>query len=131
MSNPRLVLVDDDEALISELAALLTDVGYHVVGIADNGLSGIDLVSQTKPDVVVMDVRMRGMSGTEAADILRHRHPDVPVVVMSAYDDDGIVAAAEAAQVAAYLVKGCSASELFATLDAVVAGRRPLGEEQA
>jgi DNA-binding NarL/FixJ family response regulator len=127
--NPtRLVLVDDDQALVGELAALLTDVGYDVVGVAGDGVSGIDLVARTEPDAVVMDVRMPGMSGTEAADILRVRHPDLPVIVMSAYDDEGIVAAADAAQVAAYLVKGCSAEELCSTLDTVVAHRRGLEE---
>ena len=51
------------------------------------------------PDVVLMDVRMPGMSGTEAADVLRRHHPDVPVVLLSAYTDEGIVKAAEEAHV--------------------------------
>jgi DNA-binding NarL/FixJ family response regulator len=117
---PRVVVVDDDNDLAEELAGLFTDVGYEVMGIANAALEGIDLVSRTSPDVVVMDVRMQGMSGTEAADVLRREHPDVPVVLLSAYSDEGIVKAAEAANVAAYLVKGCSASELLSTVGTVV-----------
>lgn len=117
---PRLVVVDDDNDLAQELAGLFTDVGYEVTGVAIDARGGIDLVDRTRPDVVVMDVRMEGMSGTEAADVLRHRHPDVPVVLLSAYDDAGIIDAARQAHVAAYLVKGCTASELLNTVGTVV-----------
>lgn len=72
------------------------------------------------PDVVLMDVKMEGMSGTEAAGLLRRQHPGLPVVLLSAYADAGIVKAAEEADVAAYLVKGCTAVELLTTVGAVV-----------
>ncbi len=121
---PRLVVVDDDVQLAEELAGLFSDVGYEVAGVAHAALQGLDLVARAKPDVVVMDVRMEGMSGTEAAQILRQDHPEVPVVLLSAYDDGGFVKAAEDARVAAYLVKGCPASELLGTVDAVVDGNR-------
>lgn len=117
---PRLVVVDDDTQLAEELAGLFSDVGYEVTGVAHAARQGIDLVETTRPDVVVMDVRMEGMSGTEAAHVLRRDHPDVPVVLLSAYDDEGIVKAAEDADVAAYLVKGCSAGELLSTVGTVV-----------
>ena len=117
---PRLVVVDDDSQLANELAGLFTDVGYEVTGVANQALQGIDLVARTRPDVVVMDVRMDGMSGTEAAGVLRRQHPDVPVVLLSAYSDEGIRKAARDVNVAAYLVKGCSAGELLSTGGAVI-----------
>lgn len=117
---PRLVVVDDDTRVAEELAGLFTDVGYDVTGIAHAARQGIDLVEQTRPDVIIMDVRMEGMSGTEAAHVLRRDHPYLPVVLLSAYDDVGIVRAAEEAEVAAYLVKGCSAGELVATVGTVI-----------
>ncbi len=86
---PRLVVVDDDNLLAEELAGLLTDVGYEVTGVANEARQGIALVDQTHPDVVVMDVRMDGMSGTEAAGVLQRRHPDVPVVLLSAVQRRG------------------------------------------
>jgi DNA-binding NarL/FixJ family response regulator len=118
--RPRLVVVDDDRQLAEELAGLFADVGYEVTGVAHAAMQGIDLVDRTRPDVVIMDIRMEGMSGTEAAHVLRHRHPDVPVVLLSAYNDEGIVRAAQEAQVAAYLVKGCTAGELLSTVGTVV-----------
>ena len=120
---PRLVVVDDDNLLAEELAGLLTDVGYEVTGVANEARQGIALVDQTHPDVVVMDVRMDGMSGTEAAGVLQRRHPDVPVVLLSAYSDEGIrslIDEAREAGVAAYLVKGCSAGELLSTIGSVI-----------
>ena len=129
MRMPRLVVVDDDMPLAEELAGLFSDVGYEVAGIASEGREGIDLVERTKPDVVVMDVRMEGMSGTEAAGVLRRRHPDIPVVLLSAYGDEGIVKAAREASVAAYLIKGCSAGELLSTVGTVVKESRERREE--
>jgi DNA-binding NarL/FixJ family response regulator len=117
---PRLVVVDDNNLLAEELAGLLTDVGYEVTGVANEARQGIALVDQTHPDVVVMDVRMDGMSGTEAAGVLQRRHPDVPVVLLSAYSDEGIRKAARDVNVAAYLVKGCSAGELLSTIGSVI-----------
>jgi len=117
---PRLVVVDDDTQLAQELAGLFSDVGYEVTGVANEALQGIALVAQTRPDVVVMDVRMDGMSGTEAAGVLQRRHPDVPVVLLSAYSDEGIRKAAQDVNVAAYLVKGCSAGELLSTVGSVI-----------
>jgi DNA-binding NarL/FixJ family response regulator len=117
---PRLIVVDDDTPLAHELAGLFSDVGYEIAGIASEGRECIDLVERTNPDVVVMDVRMDGMSGTEAAGILRDQHPGLPVVLLSAYGDEGIVKAAREAAVAAYLIKGCSAGELLSTVGTVV-----------
>ena len=117
---PRLVVVDDDIKLADELAGLFSDVGYEVTGVANEAVQGIALVARTRPDVVVMDVRMDGMSGTEAAGVLQRQHPDVPVVLLSAYSDEGIQKDAQDVNVAAYLVKGCSAGELLSTIGSVI-----------
>ncbi|MHB1497826.1 MAG: response regulator [Acidimicrobiales bacterium] len=124
MAPPRLVVVDDDTALAEELAGLFADVGYEVAGVAQTAEQGIQLVSDSRPDVVVMDVRMEGMSGTEAAEVLHRQHPEVGVILLSAYTDESIVRAAMDAQVAAYLVKGCSAAELLSTIENVAMARR-------
>lgn len=127
---PRVVVVDDDNDLAQELAALFADVGYEVTGVALDARGGIDLVETTRPDVVLMDVRMDGMSGTEAADLLRLRYPDLPVVMLSAYDDEGIVDAARRANAAAYLVKGCTATELLTIVGDVVKMSQEQREER-
>jgi DNA-binding NarL/FixJ family response regulator len=129
-SQPRLVVVDDDVGLAEELAGLFSDVGYDVAGVAHAAEEAIELVGWSRPHVVVMDVRMPGMSGTEAAEVLRARHPEVGVVLLSAYSDEGIIKTAMAAQVAAYLVKGCPSSELLSTIATVAEARRAKVEPQ-
>ncbi len=128
MRAARLVVVDDDIPLAQELAQLLAEVGYEVAGIAGEAQAAIELVGKAKPDLVVMDVRMPGMSGTQAAAVLSAEHPELPVVLWSAYDDDSIVKAARQAAVAAYVVKGCGADELLSAVGTLVG--RP-GEDGA
>jgi len=127
MSSPKLVLADDDAPLARELAEFLSEVGYEVAGIARDGRECIELVERTNPDLVLMDVRMKPMSGTEAAGILRDQRPGLPVVLLSAYGDESIVKAAHDAEVAAYLVKGCSAGQLLETVSTAVSDARNRG----
>jgi DNA-binding NarL/FixJ family response regulator len=127
MSWPKLVLADDDAPLARELAEFLSEVGYEVAGIASDGNGCIELVERTNPDLVLMDVRMKPMSGTEAAGILHDQRPGLPVILLSAYGDESIIKAARDAEVAAYLVKGCSASELLETMSTAVSGARSGG----
>jgi two-component system response regulator YesN len=68
------------------------------------------------PDVVLADLRMPRMTGLEVATALRVSSPDVPVIILSAYDDVGLQLAAERIPVAAYLVKGCSSREIFSAI---------------
>jgi CheY-like chemotaxis protein len=70
-STARLVLVDDDHALRLALHELLEDAGYDVVGEAGNGAEGLAVISEVRPDVVLLDLRMPGVGGVEVARELR------------------------------------------------------------
>ena len=121
---PRLVVVDDDGDLAQELAGLFTDVGYEVSGVATAAREGIDLVEQTMPDVVLMDVKMPGherdRSGRSAAAPAPGLTGRPSLCLRRRRDRQG----SADADVAAYLVKGCTASELLSTVEAVVNERR-------
>jgi DNA-binding NarL/FixJ family response regulator len=113
----RIVVADDDEGLRGILVGLLDDLGYQVEGaFGDAGAAIARCVSDT-PDLVVFDQRMPGMSGLEAARTLQGLLPELPVILLSAYDDAGLQSAATAAGVSAYLVKGCSAADIVAAVD--------------
>jgi two-component system response regulator DesR len=77
---------------------------------------------RTSPDVVLLDLRMPEMSGLEATELLREVAPELPVVLLSAYDDPGLQERAAAAGVHTYLVKGCSAQSLHAAVEAAASG---------
>jgi response regulator NasT len=113
----RIVVVDDDAGLRSELRQLLEDAGYDVVAEAASGFQGVALARLALPDVVISDLRMPGdIGGLELAAELEG---EVPVVILSAYDDPGLQARARAVG-AAFVVKGCRSRTLFDAVELAV-----------
>ena len=105
--RPHVVLVDDDEANLSTLTEALELEGIEVVGTATDGVGGIALVDDRRPDVVLMDLRMPGMDGFAATAAIRQAHRDTQVVILTAYEEL-LTDSAEDVGAFAYLVKGCS-----------------------
>ena len=82
------VVCDDDLMSRQVLRGLLADAGYDVVGEADMAVAALDLVTVTRPDVLVLDVNLPGLSGVEIIRDVSERTPDTCVIVVSAYDVD-------------------------------------------
>jgi DNA-binding NarL/FixJ family response regulator len=118
------VLAADDQRVVREGLALLLSLlpGVEVVGTAANGEEALALTAQQRPDVVLMDLRMPGMDGTEATRRLRAEHPSVKVVVLTTYADDRSVVGALRAGAVGYLTKDAGASELQQALERVQEG---------
>ncbi|WP_410602969.1 response regulator [Amycolatopsis sp. lyj-90] len=108
------VLVVDDQRLIRDGIASLLGIqpGIEVAGVAADGKEAVARVLALEPDVVLMDVRMPGMDGVEAAAILRHKAPGCRIVMLSTFDDDEYVVQALRAGAAGYLLKDLPADEL-------------------
>src|SRR3954447_4079797 len=70
------------------LRGLLVDAGYDVIGEVDMAISALDLVSVTRPDVLVLDVNMPGLSGVDIVHDVKDRSPHTAIIVVSAYDVD-------------------------------------------
>ncbi len=99
------VIVADDEAIIRmDLQETLTSLGYLVVGTVGDGESAVNLARELCPDVVIMDIKMPGMDGIEAASILTEENI-APVVLLSAYSQRELIEQAQEAGVVGYLVK--------------------------
>ena len=114
----RVVVVDDDDSVRAALVMLLDHhENFHVVAQASDGAYAPTLVEKTRPDLVLIDVRMPVIGGIDALDLIRRVDRDVRVVMLSAYSDEALVADALEAGAAGYLVKGCSAEQLFTTLE--------------
>jgi DNA-binding NarL/FixJ family response regulator len=122
--NPiRVVLADDHPVVLGGLRALLESLpGYEVVGAAGDGEAAVREVQLTKPDVVLMDIRMPGIDGLEATRRIRATVGDVAVLVLTMFDDDDTVFDAMRAGAQGYLLKGADQVEIDRAIRAVVAG---------
>ena len=115
--NTRVVVVDDVADIRWLLrAALDADGRFEVVGEAGDGREGVDVVTLTRPDVAVIDLRMPRMDGLEAATEIAQVCPETRVVIFSAVGEAAVAAAARDAGVVGFVNKGAAPK---AILDAV------------
>jgi DNA-binding NarL/FixJ family response regulator len=124
----RVVLADDHPVVVAGLRALLGSLpGFEVVGEAADGEGVVRQVELTRPDVVLMDIRMPGTDGLEATRRIRAAAPDTAVLVLTMLNDDETVLAAMRAGAHGYLLKGAGQDELERALRGVVAGEAIFG----
>lgn len=118
------IVIADDQALFREgLRTLLsTRPDMDVVGEAANGDEAVALVEQLRPDVVLMDLRMPKVDGIQATVRLRERCPEIPVVVLTTFDDDANLFGALRAGAAGYLLKDVSSETLVSAIQAATRG---------
>lgn len=119
------VLICDDQTVVREgLAAILsTDLEIEVTGLASNGREALDLVEETHPDIVLMDLKMPVMNGVQATQHLSRSHPDVQILVLTTYADDQWVLDAIRAGASGYLLKDTRRDALLDAVKGTVAGK--------
>jgi DNA-binding NarL/FixJ family response regulator len=123
MKPIRIRLADDHNPVRSGLKSLLLGMtGVEVVAEATNGREAVDLVGTMNPDVVPMDIGMKGLNGIEAAAIIAREKPAVRVIILSMHDTQDFVSQALKAGVAAYVLKDAAPLELEFALQAVTRG---------
>jgi CheY-like chemotaxis protein len=105
---PRVLLVDDDPETSALLRSVLEDEGIQVVGSACDGTQVLDHADRLQPDVVLMDLRMPGMDGFQATELLKDRYPWMQVIFLTFYDELLPNRSPQEVGAFAYLVKGCS-----------------------
>jgi DNA-binding NarL/FixJ family response regulator len=118
------VLIADDHALIrSGLRALLEREGeFQVVAEASDGYEAIELAIRHKPDVILLDVGMPRLSGTDAAQQIAEKVPAAGMVIVSMHSDEGYVLRALKAGARGYLLKASPEADVLAAIRAVAAG---------
>ena len=116
-SSTKRVLVAEDEAIIRlDLAEMLGEAGYEVVGQAGDGEQAVAMALDLKPDIVIMDVKMPVMDGITAAEQIG-KERICPVVMLTAFSQTELVEQARDAGVMAYVVKPFTASDVTPALD--------------
>ncbi len=116
----RRVVIAEDEALIRmDLAEMLGEQGYEVVGEAGDGARAVELAEQHRPDLVILDVKMPVLDGIAAAERIAAQRI-APVVILTAFSQRDLVERARDAGAMAYLVKPFSASDLVPAIEMAV-----------
>lgn len=121
MTTPRRVLIAEDEALIRlDLAEMLAEEGFEVVGEAGDGQQAVDMARALRPDLVILDVKMPKKDGIDAAaEIVADQI--APVVILTAFSQRDLVERARDAGAMAYLVKPFAQSDLLPAIELAVA----------
>jgi len=118
---PRILVVDDERGMRVTLADILRDRGCRVE-TAETGEQAVRLCATSEFDVILMDVRMRGIDGTEAFRRIRRRRSDARVIMMSAYALEHLEREALELGAIAFLRKPLDVDGLLALIDGALAG---------
>lgn len=128
--RPIGVLLVDDHAIWRDgVRSALADTEFVIVGEAATGREAIEVARETRPQIVLMDIRMAGGDGLEALVALKREHPRLMVLMLTTYDHPSLLARAVAGGAAGYLLKGLNTDELLQALRTVAAGEMLLTPE--
>ncbi len=112
LTRKRIEIVEDEAVIAMEMAQRLRDFGYDVVGTAASGDQALALATESRPDLIMMDIQIKGNSdGIETARRIRERF-DVPILFMTAYGDEATVGRAMDSAPYGYLIKPYRPDEL-------------------
>lgn len=121
--STQILLVDDHQIVIDGIRALLsTEKIVEIKGEAHHGVEALDMLEVLKIDLVLMDLDMPVMGGLEATKLIRQKHPDVKIIVLTMHDEKAMVQAMIDAGADGYLLKNSPKEELMKALAAVSAG---------
>jgi PAS domain S-box-containing protein len=117
MDKARILVVEDENLLAEDIQARLTGFGYAVPAIAQSAEEALQKAAEVQPDLVLMDIRLKGeMDGVDAARILRERF-NLPVIYLTADADDATLARAKATEPLGYLLKPLEEKRLYSTIE--------------
>jgi CheY-like chemotaxis protein len=120
MNQAKILIVEDEFVVADDIEARLLDLGYAVAGKANSGAEAIELAESHSPDLVLMDIHLRGlMDGITAATEIRQRFK-LPVVFLTAYADESTLERAKVAEPFGYILKPFEDRELRTNIEIAV-----------
>jgi DNA-binding NarL/FixJ family response regulator len=130
-ARPSVFIVDDHSFFRAGLRSMLTEHGFTVVGDAPNGRAALPLIERRRPDLVVMDLSMPGMSGADATREITRRFPSTAVLVVTVSTGEADVIDALEAGAAGYLLKDSEPAEIVRAVESAMSGDAPLSPRVA
>jgi len=125
MAAIRILVAEDNDLVALTLEEQLKSLGYDVIAVAHTGAEAIDLASRLSPDLIIMDIRMPEVDGTEAASRINMQRL-TPILMLTAYTDRDTIRRAEQAGALGYLVKPVNEAELAPAINIALARFREL-----
>jgi len=117
MDDGQILIVEDERLVAEDIKETLKELGYTVMGIVDNGEEAVESVREEEPDLVLMDIVLKGeMDGIEAARIINSEF-DVPVIYLTAYADDKRLKRAKVTEPYGYILKPYRERELHSNIE--------------
>ena len=102
----RVLIVDDDELIVMSLEMIVgSNPGFEVIGKGYGGQEAIKLYDELKPDILMMDIRMPDLNGTEAAGMILEKHPDAKILFLTTFSDEEYIVKALSLGIKGYLLK--------------------------
>ncbi len=116
-AKSRILVVEDELNVAEVLKARLESYGYEVCRIVSSGADALTAAGELAPDIIMMDVKIKGaMDGVETAGLIRQRY-DIPVIYLTAYSDDRLLQRAKTTEPLAYILKPYDGAELHSAIE--------------
>jgi len=94
----------------------------EIVGEADSGASAVEMVRQTQPDLLLVDIGLKDMNGLELTRLLRQEHPSIKILILSMYDNNEYVSESVRSGASGYVLKNSPSREIIAAIEAIASG---------
>jgi DNA-binding NarL/FixJ family response regulator len=119
----RVIVCDDQDVVCQGLSTILNnDPEIEVIAVAHDGQTLLDLIPENKPDLVLLDLKMPGMNGVQAARKIRQSFPSIHIVILTTYDDDEWLFDALHSGVQGYLLKDTSSKRIIDSIKGTMKG---------
>jgi NarL family two-component system response regulator YdfI len=123
MNTKKIFLVDDHFVVREGLKLIFeTEEEYEVIGEAQDGKEALEKLEQLMPDVILMDLSMPDMSGIDVIRVLKERDVRIPIVILTTFNEDGLIKKGISLGAKGYLLKDCTRNELIRTVEAAIRG---------
>lgn len=117
MSKVNVLVVEDEFIVSKDIQQSLKKIGYNIVGAASTGEKAIELADSENPDIVLMDIMLKGeMNGVEAADTIK-KNNGIPIIFLTAYVDESTLAKAKITEPYGYIIKPFKEIDLHTTIE--------------
>lgn len=131
-SNIRILLIDDQYLIREGIASLLElEEGVKVIGMAANGQEGIERALELTPNIILMDISMPEMNGVEATAIIKQKHPNCQIIMLTTFNDEEFIVQSLLAGACGYLMKDIPPKDLVKAIKLAHAGVFQLAPEVA